>query len=480
MKIKTLLLTGLIVGAIYALAVPQSFAQSHPEYIPLGGGVKGVLYRPDSNPSPKTGVIIIHRTANYLQHAGCTQLSQRGLMVLCMNSRFDNNEALVDWELIAQDVARGVNYLKDTQHMNKIVLFGHSGGGPTTTYYQAVAEKGPAYCQGPNKLSQCDSTGSRSVAGLPPADGIVLADAHPGNTVNALRNMFPAIRQNQDKEVVGVDAENPPINPQKNLDLFDPANGFDPAGGNSNYSEAFVKRYTAAQSDRMNDWIEQALHIRAEIKEGTWRFPDDDSIIVARGAGSVAGGGANAAIFVPDTRQQCCTTQPEKLMLNDGSIVSNKIVQSVRLPNPQNAPGNPGGNDTFDNGTKNLTVKSFLGNNAIRSTDSADYNQIDWCSSNNSTPCALMNISVPLLVTAMGAHYFIVDSEQYYLNYAASQDKDFVVFFGLVHGISPCTPGTAFNNPPGANCLANVGPLNNQVKNYWDYVFNWIQTRFGT
>ena len=67
-----------------------------PEYIPLGGGVKGVLYRPDSNPSPNVAVIIIHRTANYLQHAGCTQLSQRGLMVLCMNSRFDNNEALVE------------------------------------------------------------------------------------------------------------------------------------------------------------------------------------------------------------------------------------------------------------------------------------------------------------------------------------------------------------------------------------------------
>ena len=479
MKTKILSLMVLILGAIFALAVPQSFAQSHPEYITaIGGGVKAVLYRPDNNPNVKVGVIVIHRTSNYLTHAACTQLSSRGLMVLCMDSRFDNNEALVDWELIAQDVARGVNYLKNTQQLNKIVLFGHSGGGPTTTYYQAVAEKGPSYCQGPNKLTQCDSTGSRSVAGLTPADGIVLADAHPGNTVNGLRAISPAVRENQDKEVVGVDGENNPITAQKNLNLFDPANGFSTTG-NSNYSDTFVKRYTAAQSDRMNDWIEQALHIRAEAAAGTWRFPDDDSIIVANGGGSVAGGGASAAIFVPDIRQQCCTTQPEKLMMNDGTIVSNKIVQSVRLPNPTNAPGNPGGNDTFDNGTKNLTVKSYLSANAIRSTDSADYKQIDWCSSNNSTPCALQNISVPLLITAMGAHYFIVDSEQYYLNYAASHDKDFVVFYGLVHGITPCTSGTSWNVPTGANCSA-VGPLDNQVKNYWDYVFNWIQTRFGT
>src|SRR2546430_10412343 len=133
--------THLLVALLFSMAAAPASAQSHPEYIPLGGGVKAVLYRPDSNPSPHVGVIIIHRTANYLQHQGCTQLSQRGFMVLCMNSRFDNNEALVNWELIALDVKRGVDYLRNTQHMNKVIFFGHSGGGPTTTFYQAVAER---------------------------------------------------------------------------------------------------------------------------------------------------------------------------------------------------------------------------------------------------------------------------------------------------------------------------------------------------
>ena len=108
MKTKLLSLTVLILALMLVYGVPHGVSQTRPEYIPLGGGVKGVLYRPDTNPTPQVAVIIIHRTSNYLQHAGCTQLSQRGLMVLCMNSRFDNNEALVDWELIAQDVgARG-------------------------------------------------------------------------------------------------------------------------------------------------------------------------------------------------------------------------------------------------------------------------------------------------------------------------------------------------------------------------------------
>jgi pimeloyl-ACP methyl ester carboxylesterase len=460
MNTKRLSLTLLILALMLVFGASHGFSQTRPEYIPLGGGVKGVLYRPDSNPSPQVAVIIIHRTANYLQHAGCTQLSQRGLMVLCMNSRFDNNEALVNWELIALDVKRGVDYLKNTQKISKVILFGHSGGGPTSTYYQAVAEKGPSYCQGPNKLTECDSSGPNSVAGLTPVDGIILADAHPGNTVNSLRAINPSVREGQDREVVGVNADNPPIIPNKKLDPFDPANGYNP-NGDSTYSKQFQKAYTAAQSDRMNDWINQALRIRSLMAQGLWRFPDNDSIIVARGGGSQAGGGDGAQLFVPDVDIQCCTVKPQKLLQNDGSIVT-QIVKSVRLPNPAVADGN----EEFDGGTKNLTVTAYLSANAIRSTDSMDYKQIDWCSSNNSTPCALQNITVPILITAMGAHYFFVDAEEFYENYSISKDKEFVTFAGLVHGITPC------GNCPG-------GPYTNQVTNYWNYLYNWITTRFG-
>ena len=67
-----------------------------------------------------------------------------------------------------------------------------------------------------------------------------------------------------------------------------------------------------------------------------------------------------------------------------------------------------------------------------------DFKQIDWCSSNNSTPCALQNITVPILITGMGAHYLFVDAEEFYENYSISKDKEFVTFAGLVHGITPC------------------------------------------
>ena len=106
-----------------------------------------------------------------------------------MNSRFENNESIVNWELIPLDVAQGVNHLKNVQHMSKVILYGNSGGGVTMSFYQAVAENGPAICQGPNKLVSCDN----SIAGLTPSDGIILSDGHPGNPILRLRSINPAV-----------------------------------------------------------------------------------------------------------------------------------------------------------------------------------------------------------------------------------------------------------------------------------------------
>ena len=166
------------------------FAQSNPLFIQFSpANTIGALYRPDSGPAPHVGIIEMHRTANFLHETACTELSKRGFMVLCMNSRFVNNESQVMWENIALDVKAGVNYLRDVQHMDKVLMIGFSGGGPTVTYYEAVAENGPSYCRGANKLVQCTD----AVAGLPRLDGIILRDGHPGNPVNKLREMNPAI-----------------------------------------------------------------------------------------------------------------------------------------------------------------------------------------------------------------------------------------------------------------------------------------------
>jgi hypothetical protein len=45
-------------GLTLTIVAPQVFAQTRPEYIPLGGGVKGVLYRPDSNPEMMASICV--------------------------------------------------------------------------------------------------------------------------------------------------------------------------------------------------------------------------------------------------------------------------------------------------------------------------------------------------------------------------------------------------------------------------------------
>ena len=109
-------------------------------------------------------------------------------------------------------------------------------------------------------------------------------------------------------------------------------------------------------------------------------------------------------------------------------------------------------------------MRSFLSANATRATDSMD--GIDDCSTNNSTPCALRSISVPVLIAAMGAHYFIRDNEIHY-EVAASKDKDFVVIEGATHGISPCVA-----------CEQTPGQYSNSVRNFFDYVAKWVNGRF--
>ena len=100
-----------------------------------------------------------------MRHISCTEFSQRGFLVLCMNSRFHNNESAVNWELIPLDVAQGVNYLKNVQGVPRVVLFGASGGGVTMSFYQAVAENGPTVCQGPNKLAPMQQRPGRTDPG---------------------------------------------------------------------------------------------------------------------------------------------------------------------------------------------------------------------------------------------------------------------------------------------------------------------------
>jgi hypothetical protein len=437
-----------LIAAMALIIAPQwAAAQSRPEFIAFPGASKAALYRPDAGPAPHVGILVMHRTSNFLAHRACTELSKRGFMLLCMNTRFENNEALVDFEKLPLDVKAGVGFLRAQPGIGKIVLFGHSGGGPLMALYQAVAENGPAYCKGANKLSECGD----DLAGLTPADGIIFADSHPGNAINTLRGLNPAV----------ADESNPPDAPLlAALDPFDPKNGFNP-NGPSRYSAEFQARYFKAQADRMNALIDTARDKLERMKRNAYPYPDDDILVIPRGGNPGSGPGAAAALFIaqPDIAAVNATARPERLLRNDGSIAT-EMIRSVFVANPKLARDNL----RFRSGTKVYTLRSFLSAQAIRARNSMD--DIDYCSSNNSTVCAVQSISAPVLFAAMGAHYFIRDNELHY-DMARSKDKDFVVIEGAVHGFTPCTA-----------CERTPGQYSNSVKNLFDYAAGWINARF--
>ncbi len=336
-------------------AVMKQFSQ-------FSGGGQGLYWVPSSGPISHTAFLAIHRTGDYLAHVSTQELPKRGFSVLGMNSRFKNNEASVNWELIALDVRAGVRFLRSQPGITKVILIGHSGGGPTTSYYQAVATNGTAYCKSTaiqEKLSPCSDSQLSGFLPTDKADGIVFLDAHPGNTVNGLRSLNAAVKK-----------EGKPNNPlNEKLNPFNTANGFNP-DGDSVYSKNFVNKYTDEQSNRMNDLIDLALQMRADIAAGDSLPTGDDAFIAYRDS-------ARLSDF--STGVWKGTLNPAKLLKNNGTIDATKVVNTVRVPDP----GNKETDESFG-GALFLTLTSFLSANSIRSFNSLD--GIDWCSSNNSTP----------------------------------------------------------------------------------------------
>jgi len=153
------------------------------------GQVRGYLYQP-KEPGAKShiGVFVMHFEADYSSFSACTELSRRGYTVLCAANSGQGLDRVV------LDARTAVAYLKKQPGIQKVILFGHSGGATLMTAYQMIAENGVQSCQGPEKLIHC----ADNLAGLPAADGMVLADSNWGNSVMSLFSLDPAVVADDD------------------------------------------------------------------------------------------------------------------------------------------------------------------------------------------------------------------------------------------------------------------------------------------
>lgn len=437
-----LTLFGIVYLAILSAAFAQIVQPGPPEFIRVevqpSPETRGALYRPTKEPAPHVAVVLMHRTAEFRNHIATRELARRGFLVLGMNSRFEGNEGAVVWEDLALDVKAGVEFVKKQPGITKVVLFAHSGGGSIMGCYQALAENGAAYSKGANKITQ----GTDALAGLPRADGVVFADAHMGIAVMTLRGLNAAVTD-----------EDHPDQIDQGLDPTNPGVQVEDENGEMQFANDYKERYLAGQGNRMERLIERAKEQLAEAKRAGVANPGAQAFEIGGGRG------LSPAELYPNTLDR--SEQPRRFLKNDGSTVTQVAIQ-VR-PRPSAAAGG-GGQRRGGRRERPMTLQSFLTANSVRATDSLS--GIDWCSTNSTTPCAAAAITVPVLVTAMGAHSFIRDGEIIF-EATKSKDKEMVVIEGATHDFVPCTA-----------CEATPGQFSNVTKNHFDHVAKWINTRF--
>ena len=399
-------------------------------YVRLGQGDEGLLYEPlTPGPNSRIALIHVHPNGDTFNMPPSPEMAKRGYRVLSVN-----HHGGADVELFAQPLSRGIGYLRTLPGVQRVVIMGHSGGGHLVTWYQNVAEHGPAACQGPGKIYPC--SGDR-LTGLAKPDGIVILDS----TLGAFHQMS---------------AIDPAVDGEKrdsSLDMFAAANGYDMSAKSAKYSAEFAKRFYTGQATRNKTIVDSALARLSAIQQGKGQFSDDEPLVI-RGMGENAAG---ARLYQPDTAFASHTKKPHVLLKADGTQPE-VIVTSVRPPSGQQAIGALNSLRVMNHDT---TVRDFLAHSAIRTKPdfaitADDIVGVDWASAAVSTPANAEGVSVPALVLPNTCHYLVVPDEIIY-DHLGSKDKTIAFVEGAVHTFTPCRP-----------------EYGDTVKRAFDYVDAWL------
>ena len=220
----------------------------------LSGTIWAALWRDDRR-TPTTAVLIVHPASNFLGHYALQDLARRGVAAVGLCTRYVGNDSALIMENCLLDIGAAITHLRSLGYAN-VVLVGNSGGGGLAALYQEQAEH--------PTITDTPAGDPVDLTGLPPADRLVMAMAHPGRATVYTEGLDPAITD-----------EARPFDRDPALDMFDPANG--PA-----YDVEFLDRYRAAQiarNERITAWVDDQLAALATRgREGTG--PDDLPFVV--------------------------------------------------------------------------------------------------------------------------------------------------------------------------------------------------------
>ncbi|TNC29179.1 alpha/beta fold hydrolase [Amycolatopsis alkalitolerans] len=233
----------------------QAAASVHELTTSDGATVRGVL---SMAPGARTVVCLMHPRQDVTHHPLVPPLLWAGAAVWTQHTRSVNNDLTLVHEQALLDVAAGLDFLRE-RGFDSIVLLGHSGGGTLYAFYLEQAGLAPAE-------RVATTPGGRPVrlaeASMPGADGVVFLAPHPGQGKLLLACIDPSVADESD-----------PLSVVPELDPFDPANGFAEPPGSSSYGEEFLRRYRAAQRDRVSridavarEYLGRAAEARAAFK----------------------------------------------------------------------------------------------------------------------------------------------------------------------------------------------------------------------
>lgn len=202
-----------------------------------GVQVRGLHWTPRANPRPKVAVIAAHPRVDFSQHYAFPALLRAGYACVGANLRSINNDLNCVHEQLLIDVAAYVNWLRDECGVEKVVWLGNSGGGALGCFYQQQAKAQPS-----ERLRRTPAGRPVPLAdiSMPPFDGMIISAAHLGQGLVLSQTIDPSV----------TDEHNPMLT-DRSLDMFDPANGFQPPPQWTKYDPDFVIRYRQKQLERV-------------------------------------------------------------------------------------------------------------------------------------------------------------------------------------------------------------------------------------
>jgi pimeloyl-ACP methyl ester carboxylesterase len=387
-------------------------------FVQLSNNANAILVEPVT-PIPakaRIALLIVHpEHVNTFSYFTGLELPKYGYRAMMMNYYGPETSY---YEFIAP-IAAAIRKLRSIPGVEKVVLVGHSTGGPELTSYQDVAENGAKACQGPERIYKCDG---KTPDNLPKADGVVVMDPLTG-AFDKTVGLNPAVA-----------AHNPLVqNPA--LDIYSPKNGYDAAVKSASYSPTFLAKFFAAQGARANRLTDEAVGRLAKIEAGRGVYKDDEPFVVS---GASFRGAQGTKPDGPDTRLLSRSHAPHLLLKADGSQ-PREIIHSVGRPS-----GSADQNDRLNVTTANTTVRHYLTFDALRVTK--DYRETEddipgvvWRSSPNSLEGNFEGIRIPTLIMTATCTRSLVLLEIAY-DLSAAKDKEFAGVEGADHNFEPCKP----------------------------------------